>query len=134
VTAPEKRPEPVMDAAGLAGAIAGAIVAVGGLLRAVRLLPVEIDVQVVADEASRVVFALAALWAFGGPLLVARLRARDKVTPLVDPRAADGRPLVVEGEVAGPVQTARPLPPAAGRPVDIAALQAEYFGDQRAGR
>lgn len=132
MTSSQKRPEPVLDAAALAGTIAALIVALGGLLKAVRWLPVEADVQAVADEASRVVLAVAALWSFGGPLLVARLRARDKVTPLADPRTSDGRPLVVDGEVTGPVRTHRPLDDDAGGPVDIGALQREYFGQQGA--
>jgi len=89
-----KRPEPVTKAGQLAGAIAFALLASGGLLRTLGWLPVSLDMEQVADDASNVVLAGAGLWALVGPWLLARFRARDQVTPLADPQDRDCRPLM----------------------------------------
>lgn len=88
-----QRPEPVTNAAKLAGAIAAVVLAVGGLLRAVDLLPVGVDVEDLAQRASDAVLAVGVAWAVVGPWVTARIGARDKVTPLADPRDAIGNPL-----------------------------------------
>jgi hypothetical protein len=89
-----KRPEPVLEAGKIAGAIAAVLLAVGGLLRTIGWLPVGVDVEDVADQASTVVLAIGVLWAAVGPWLTNRLRARDLVTPMKDPRDAAGNPLM----------------------------------------
>jgi len=92
------RPEPVMDAAKLAGAISAAILALGGLLKFLGILvPPDYDLDSLASQAGNAVLVLGGGWSLIGPAVVARFRARDKVTPLSDPRAADGTPLTPEG-------------------------------------
>lgn len=87
------RPEPVLDAAALAGAIAGAIIAIGSVLRVIGWAS-DTDFEAVAEAVSNAVFAVAALWALIGPWIIAKTRARPKVTPLADPRDILGRKLV----------------------------------------
>jgi hypothetical protein len=92
-----KRPEPVMNAARQAGAIAAVILAVGGLLKLLGIVVLaDDDLQRLADQSSQAVLAIAGAWALVGPWITARLRARDRVTPLRDPRDASGRRLVPE--------------------------------------
>jgi hypothetical protein len=93
----EPRPEPVLSAARVAGVVSGVILGIGGVLKLVGVLvPRDYDLQALADQTSYAVLALGAAWAVIGPYLTARLRARDKVTPLADPRDAYGRKLVPE--------------------------------------
>lgn len=94
MTTIERRPEPVTRAAQAAGAIAALLLAGGGLLRAIGVLPVDVDLQRIADAASNVVLTAAVLWAMVGPWLLARFRARDQVTPLADPRDHQDRVLL----------------------------------------
>ncbi|HEX8321684.1 hypothetical protein [Longimicrobium sp.] len=92
-----KRPEPVLNAAKVAGAISGVILSIGGVLRLLGvLIPVDYDLQALADQSSAAVLAVGVAWSLVGPWIVARIRARDRVTPLTDPRDATGRPLVPE--------------------------------------
>jgi hypothetical protein len=89
------RPEPVLDAARLAGAISGLILGIGGLLKLTGpLIPADYDLQPLADQASDAVLAVGVTWVLIGPWLTARIGARDKVTPLTDPRSTSGAPLV----------------------------------------
>jgi len=88
------RPEPVLSAARVAGVVSAVILAIGGLLKLVGVtLPEDYDLDAIADQAGNVVLALAGAWSLVGPWLMARLRARDKVTPLSDPRDTLGRKL-----------------------------------------
>lgn len=94
---PESRPEPVLNAAKIAGALAGVILAIGGLLRLIGVVDIgDAELQRVADDASSVVLTVGVLWATVGPWVLARWRARPRVTPLSDPRDARGRRLVPE--------------------------------------
>lgn len=81
--APE-RPEPVLDAAKLAGAVAAVLIAVAGILQVLGVV-LPFDIQALADRVSAMLLAAAGLWAVGGPWLTART-AREKVTPLESPR------------------------------------------------
>lgn len=90
---PDNRPEPVLNAAVIAGAVAAVIIAVGGLLRVLGW-SADTDFQQVAESASNIIFALAAAWSLVGPWILAKFRARPKVTPLADPRDALGRKLI----------------------------------------
>lgn len=121
-----ERPEPVLNAAVLAGEVAAAIVAIGMVLRALGLLSSDVDLQQLSVLVSNVVLTVGAVWATVGPYLTARYRARNRVTPLADPRDAHGRPLVIDGEVAGP-----PVIRKSAGPVDIGALYAEYFPEEQ---
>lgn len=95
----EKRPEPVVDEGRIAGAIAGAVVAVVGLvLLIVRGQAGDLTALHLALEgALTAVMAAAAVIA---PIWRAR-KARAEVTPLEDPRTIDGEALVVATEPAG---------------------------------
>lgn len=94
----ERRPEPVLNAAKIAGALAGVILAIGGVLRLVGIIDIgDSDLQRVADAASNAVLAVGVLWATVGPWVLAKWRARPRVTPLADPRDERGRRLVPEG-------------------------------------
>jgi len=96
-----KRPEPVLNAAKIAGAVSGVILAVGGLLRLFApLLPASIqglDVEGIALQASNAILAIGGAWALMGPYFMAWIKARNKVTPLSDPRDAAGNRLTPEG-------------------------------------
>lgn len=103
------RPEPVTKAGAVAGAVAALILAVGGLL---RVLGWQVDgVDELAVQASNAVLAAGALWFVAAPPVLAWF-ARQKVTPLADPRDARGVP----------------LEPVVPRGVDVDALYREYFG------
>lgn len=89
------RPEPVLSAARVAGVISGAILSIGGVLKLVGwLVPADYDLETLASDAGNAVLSVAAAWSLVGPWIIARTRARDKVTPLVDPRDALGRKLI----------------------------------------
>jgi hypothetical protein len=93
------RPEPVLDAARVAGVISGVILGLGGALKLVGVLvPRDYDLQALADQTANAVLAVAAAWSLFGPWLLARVRARDKVTPLSSPRDAAGRRLIATEE------------------------------------
>jgi hypothetical protein len=95
--AKKKRPEPVLDAARVAGVVSAVILSIGGLLKLVGIVvPDDYDLQPLADQASSAVLAIAGAWALVGPWITARIRARDRVTPLADPRDAYGRRLTPE--------------------------------------
>jgi len=123
-----KRPEPVLDAAKLASALSGAVLGVGGLLVLAGVATTE-EIKAWAVAAGAAVMGVGALLGVVMPIITA-LRAREWVTPLTDPRDGAGRPLVVAGELAGPVvdkPAHRQLDPDAGGPVSIAAFTQEYF-------
>lgn len=110
----DPRPEPVLDAAKLAGAIAAVIVAVGIALRLAGLADVvDEDLARIAEAASNAVLGAATAWALVGPWITARLKARDKVTPLTDPRDARGVELLPVDEVAVLDPASYPPPPGA---------------------
>lgn len=92
--APEPAPqrEPVKQLALLGSLLSAAIVAVGG---AVALIVAHSDLSAIAQAVGGAVVAVGTLAAFLAPYLAA-LRARKLVTPLSDPRAADGTPLIRE--------------------------------------
>ncbi len=86
------RPEPVLDAAATIralGLVLGAVVAVLGIFG------VAVTEQLVAQITTAitlVIGAAVAVWAIVVPLRRG-MRVRQQVTPLADPRAADGTPL-----------------------------------------
>lgn len=86
------RPEPVLNAAKVAGAVSGLVVAAGAVTTLVGWTTAE-QIDSAAVLVGGLVTALAALVAVVAPL-VAAYRARPKVTPLADPRDANGTPLV----------------------------------------
>lgn len=88
----ESRPEPVVNGA----AAAGAVTAVVGLLGIIAVTAHWItpeDSAVLGPAVANGVIALVGAVS----ALVAAVRARRHVTPLSDPRAADGTPLVRSG-------------------------------------
>lgn len=88
----ETRPEPVLDQGRIAAVVGGAVVAVVGLvLLIVRGQAGDLTALQIALEG--VLTSIMAAAAVIAPLWRAR-KARDKVTPLEDPRTADGVPLV----------------------------------------
>lgn len=86
------RPEPVMDAAVLAGAVSGLVVAVGAALIVLGFATQD-DVMNWATIAGGIVTSGAAVVAALMPIWRA-YKARPLVTPLADPRDAEGRDLV----------------------------------------
>lgn len=121
-----KRPEEVLNAAKLAAAVSGAVTGVGALLVLAGYATTE-QIREWAVASGAAVVAVGALLGAVMPIITA-LRARERVTPLSDPRDGAGRPLVVDGELGGPVTDRPVLDEDAGGPVDIVALQYEYFG------
>ncbi|MDP5182190.1 hypothetical protein QOZ88_06035 [Blastococcus sp. BMG 814] len=89
------RPEPVTRAGLIAGTVAGLIITIGGLARALGWLTDDLDVHEVARQVSDLILGAGVLWATLAPAVLA-LWARSKVTPLADPRDVDGNPLVVD--------------------------------------
>ena len=88
----EERPEPVTDAAGVASAITGLVTGVGGMLVLAGLIS--------AAEANSLGIALTAAYSAVAtlvgvilPIYKAR-QARNKVTPLADPKDNSGNALV----------------------------------------
>lgn len=93
----DPRPEPVLSAARVAGVIQLVILGIGGALKlAGVLIPGDYDLQALADQVGNAILAIGAAWSLIGPWITARLRARDKVTPLADPRDNLGRKLIPE--------------------------------------
>lgn len=91
------RPEPVLSAARVAGVIQLVILGIGGALKlAGVLIPGDYDLQALADQVGNAILAIGAAWSLIGPWITARIRARDKVTPLADPRDNLGRKLIPE--------------------------------------
>jgi hypothetical protein len=86
------RPEPVLAAAKLAGAVSGLVVAVGAVFVLVGWVSPD-EVQQWAVIAGGIVTALGAVLAAALPLITAH-GARGQVTPLADPRGVNGDPLV----------------------------------------
>lgn len=132
---PARRPQPVLTAA-QASAVATWLTAllVGWLGRQGWLLPTELS-EPITDLVQVGIVAAAA--AISG--LLGASRARNKVTPLADPRDQEGVQLVPVRKLPPvPLRTAAAAPPAAmatnliervspsGPAVDVAALRAEY--------
>lgn len=118
----DHRPEPVLDAAKLAAAVSGAVTGIGGLLVLAGYATTD-EVKEWAVAAGAAVVGVGALLGVVLPVITA-LRARDRVTPVADPRDVEGRPLVVEGQVDS---AGRALDDDAGGPVSIRGLHEEYF-------
>jgi hypothetical protein len=89
----QPRPEPVLDAARLAGLIAAVVVAVLGLVALVVAGNVLGNLDALSNAISAAVVAVSALSAYVLPVWQAR-KARDRVTPLADPRDYKGRKLI----------------------------------------
>jgi hypothetical protein len=87
------RPEPVLDAAKLAGLVAAVVVAVLGVIALIVAGNVLGDLDALANSISAVIVAFSALAAYLAPVWQAR-KARAKVTPLADPRDLRGRKLI----------------------------------------
>lgn len=85
------RPEPVMDAAKIAGTVSGAVTGVGGLLVLFGYATTE-DVRSWAVAAGGAVTGIGALLAAVLPIITA-IGARGQVTPLADPKTVDGAAL-----------------------------------------
>lgn len=86
------RPEPVVDQAKVAGTMTGILTGLGGVavtLGAASVEEVDTAVTVLVGAVSAVLTAVNVLV----PILRARV-AREQVTPVSDPRAVDGTPLV----------------------------------------
>lgn len=104
------RPEPVLDQGKVAGAIAGAVVAVVGVvLLLLRGEGGDLSALELALEG-----ALTAVMAAGATVapIWRAWKARGKVTPLADPRDDDGTPLVVDlgdGATGAPYVAGVPL-------------------------
>jgi hypothetical protein len=79
----------------VAGVISGVILGIGGVLKLVGVfIPKDYDLQALAEQVGNAVLAIGAAWSLFGPWITARLRARDKVTPLADPRDIHGHKLI----------------------------------------
>lgn len=97
------RPEPVLDAAKLAAAVSGTVLAVGALLVLIGWATAD-QVKSWAVIAGGIVTAIGTLMAVAMPIITA-IGARAQVTPLAEPRSVDGVPLVTSAApavVAGP--------------------------------
>lgn len=91
----EPRPEPVLDAARLAGLLSAVVVALLGAVGVVLAGNVLGNLTALGNALTAVGVAVAALASYLLPVWQAR-RARAKVTPLERPQDAAGRPLVPE--------------------------------------
>lgn len=88
---PTPRPEPVLDAQQLTRAVLGLLGAVAALL---ALFGITLDLD---DTVTQAIGSLVGLAVLVAGLVLPRLgakRARELVTPVADPRAADGTRLV----------------------------------------
>jgi hypothetical protein len=92
----QPRPEPVLDAAKLAGLVSALVVALLGIIALVVAGNVLGDMTTLSNAISSVIVAASALVAYLTPVWQAR-KARSKVTPLADPRDALGRALTLRG-------------------------------------
>jgi hypothetical protein len=96
------RPEPVLDAARVAGLAAAFVIGVLGVVMLI-ITGQATDLGRLELAVNGLLTAGAALFAYLAPVWQAR-KARDQVTPLEDPRDADGHPygvLVEGGHVGG---------------------------------
>lgn len=103
----KRRTEPVTTAGLIAGAVAGVIITIGGLARALGWVTDDLDVNAVARQASDLILGAGILWSTLAPAVLA-LWARSKVTPLADPRNHDGTPLVVDSWPVDELVTTNP--------------------------
>jgi hypothetical protein len=87
------RPEPVIDAAKLAGLLSAAVIAVLGVVGLVVGGNVLGNLDALANALTAAGIAIGAVVAYLLPVWQAR-KARAKVTPLADPRDPMGRKLV----------------------------------------
>lgn len=94
------RPEPVVDAGKLGGAVAAFASAVGVLAVALGIGLTAEKVNTIAIAIGAVVAAGTAVVALVAPIITAR-KARNQVTPLSDPRDAQGRELVARERPPG---------------------------------
>lgn len=92
------RPEPVLDAAKIAGAVSGAVTGIGGLLVLLGYAGDD-DVRSWAVAAGGAVTGIGALIATVLPIITA-LGARGQVTPNSDPKTVDGAPLTPAAQPA----------------------------------
>jgi hypothetical protein len=101
------RPEPVLDAAKLAGAVSGIVLSVGTVFVLVGWVTAD-EVQNWAVIAGGIVMSIGTLLAIVLPIITA-LGARAQVTPLAAPVSVDGVPLI----------TSVAAPPVAGGPQEF---------------
>lgn len=92
------RPEPVLDAAKIAGAVSGAVTGLGGLLVLIGYTSEE-AVRSWAVAAGGAVTGVGTLIAVVLPIITA-IGARGQVTPLADPRTVDGATLTPAAQPA----------------------------------
>ena len=96
----EPRPEPVVDAAKLAAAAAGAVAAIGAITTLWGWTTAD-QVQSLVVLIGGLITAVATLVAVVAPIAAA-YKARKQVTPLADPRSRSGAALVESGGGAYP--------------------------------
>lgn len=89
---PAKRPEPVLSAARIGGLIAALVVSIAAAVSLV-LAGQWTDINALGTALGAVAGAVLALAAYCGPVWQA-YKARPQVTPLSDPRDAQGRQLI----------------------------------------
>lgn len=94
---PAARPEPVVNAAGVAGAVTAAVGLLGILAVSLHWITPEDSATLGPALANGVIAVVGALSA-----LLAAFRARRAVTPLSDPRTAAGEQLVPLSAVSRP--------------------------------
>lgn len=87
------RPEPVLDAAKLAAAVSGTVLAVGAAFVLVGWVTAD-QVQNWAVIAGGIVTSIGTLLAVAMPIITA-IGARAQVTPLSDPQGMQGQPLPI---------------------------------------
>lgn len=87
--------EPVVNAGRLAGLLSAAVIAILGVVAIVVGGNVLGDLTALGNAITTAIVALGALAAYLLPVWQA-VKARAKVTPLVDPRDDDGTPLVAD--------------------------------------
>jgi len=95
-TASTDRPEPVLDAAKLAAAVSGVVLAVGAALVLVGWATTD-QIKSWSVIAGGAVTAIGTLLAVVMPIITA-LGARAQVTPLAAPQGVDGAPLVADAQ------------------------------------
>ena len=108
---PDTQPEPVMDAAKAAAAVAGVVTAVGAGFVLVGWATTD-QVQQWAVVAGGIVSAVGALLSVAMPLITAR-GARAQVTPLASPRDYQGTELVPAVPEHGRHEATEPQAPGA---------------------
>jgi hypothetical protein len=114
------RPEPVLDAAKVAAAVSGTVLAIGTAFVLIGWATAD-QVQSWAVIAGGIVTAIGALIAVVLPIITA-YGARAQVTPLADPRGMQGQVLPITPGYPTisipPVAPDQPVPPVAARDAD----------------